>query len=85
MGAEELNCCKIAITLKTTRESAFAALPQVAVDLQDSQDGSDRVPVPCRGGRAVEFVDLAEVADGLHVAPVHAKHELAFGRHQPHQ
>ena len=36
-------------------------------------------------GHPVEFVDLAEVADGLHVAPVHAKHELAFGRHHPHQ
>jgi hypothetical protein len=60
-------------------------LPRVAVALQDSQGGSDRVPVPCRGGRAVEFVDLAKVADGLHVAPVHTKHELAFRRHHPHQ
>jgi|GEM_PF-2594482 len=40
----------------------------VAQHLTDRGDG---IPVTSRGRRAKESVDLAKIADGLHLAPVH--------------
>ena len=53
--------------------------------LQYAQDGEDCVPVP-RGCRClIQLVDLAQVADGLHVTAVHPEYKLAFASYQPHQ
>jgi hypothetical protein len=57
----------------------------VLLTLQNSQDRNYCVPVPLRRWHAVQLVDLAKIADCLHVAPVHSKHELALRSHHPHQ
>ena len=53
--------------------------------LQDAHDRDDRVPVPCRRRHTIEFVDLAEIANRLHVSPVHPEHELSIRRDHLHQ
>jgi hypothetical protein len=40
---------------------------------------------PCRRWHTVQLVDLAKIADGLHVTTVHSKHELTLRRYHPHQ
>ena len=51
--------------------------------LQDPQDCVDRVPIPGRRRHTVEFVDLAKIADRLHVTTVHPKHELSIATRSP--
>ena len=53
--------------------------------LQNAHDGGDCVPVARCCGGAVELVDLAEVADGFHMAAVHAEDELAFAGQYTHE
>src|SRR5580692_5814008 len=53
--------------------------------LQNSHDRSYRVPVSGRSWHAIQFVDLAKIADGLHVATVHSENKLPRGRNHPHQ
>jgi hypothetical protein len=48
--------------------------------LQHLGDGGDGVPVACGDWDSKEPIDPAEVADDLHVAPVHAEEEPAFPR-----
>src|SRR5215470_4333575 len=52
---------------------------------QNSHDRNDCVPVPCRRWRAIQLVDLAKVADCLHVTTVHSEDELAFRSDHPHK
>ena len=52
---------------------------------EDPHDLHHRVPIPCGRRCAVEFVDLSEVTDRLHVTTVCAKHELSLGRNEAHQ
>ena len=80
-----VNCRKITIALKTLGTERCRLLSRFALTLQDSQDRSYCVPVPCRRWCAVQFVDLAEIADCLHVTTVHSKHKLAFRRDHSHQ
>src|SRR2546422_6869261 len=67
------------------RGEANRLLSRVLLTLQNSQDRNYCVPVPCRRWHAVQLVDLAKIADCLHVAAVHSKHELALRSHHPHQ
>jgi hypothetical protein len=61
-------------------------LPDLStLTLQDPHDRDYRVPISCRRWHTVEFVDLAEIADRLHVTTVHSKHELALHCHNPHE
>lgn len=52
---------------------------------QDPRNRDNRVPAPCRRRHAVEFVDLAKIANRFHVATIHPEHELAIGCDHPHQ
>ena len=52
---------------------------------QNSRDRNYGVPIPSRRWHAVQFVDLAKVADCLHVTTVLSEHELPLGRNHPHQ
>src|SRR5436190_444294 len=51
------------------------------ISFQNPHDRNYCVPIPCRRGHTVQFVDLAEIADRLHVTTVHPKHELSFRSH----
>src|SRR6266403_2648915 len=53
--------------------------------LQNSHDRNYCVPIPSRSWHAVQLVDLAKIADCLHVTTVHSEHELPFGRNHSHQ
>lgn len=53
--------------------------------LQNSYDRRDRVPIPGRRRHAVKLVDLAKIADRLHVTTVLSEHELPLGGNHPHQ
>jgi len=52
---------------------------------QNPHDRNHRVPIPSRRWHAIQFVDLAEIADRFHVAAVHSEHKLPFARSHPHQ
>src|SRR6476646_9862553 len=51
--------------------------------LDDADDRLDRAPTACRHRRADEFVDLAEIADRLHVAAILAEEEGMVHREDP--
>src|ERR1700686_3607357 len=57
----------------------------IPIALQDPNDRNYCVPIPCRRWHTVQLVDLAKIADCLHVTTVHSKHELALRRYHPHQ
>jgi hypothetical protein len=52
---------------------------------QDPHDGDDGVPVSCCCRDAEEFVNLAEIADGFHVAAIDSEDELAVGADHTHE
>src|SRR4051812_881701 len=52
---------------------------------QNPHDRDDRAPTPRRRWHTVQFVDLAQVADRLHVTTVHPEHEWSIRGHHPHQ
>jgi hypothetical protein len=75
----KLSVCwrNIAITLKTPRWaksliSTIRILAPTRETLQNSRDRNYCVPVPSRSWHAVQFVDLAKIADCLHVTTVHS-------------
>ena len=51
--------------------------PSAAYHLGDRGDG---IPVACGDGYPEETVNRAEIADDLHVAPIHAKDETILSR-----
>jgi len=72
-----VNSCNLISTIR---------IPAPALEtLQHSYDRNYCVPIPSRSWHAVKFVDLAKIADGLHVTTVHSEHELPFRRNHPHQ
>src|SRR5271169_6330 len=79
------SCCKIPIALIEGFAGNRTSLSRLRLPLQDPHDRSYRVPIPCRRRHAVKLVDLAKIADGLHVTTVHSEHELPLGRNHPHQ
>src|SRR5271169_2699496 len=84
-GWDEVNCRNISIALIEGFAGNRTSLSRLRLPLQDPHDRSYRVPIPCRRRHAVKLVDLAKIADGLHVTTVHSEHELPLGRNHPHQ
>ena len=74
-------CRNVVITLI----DASTVLSRDLLTVQNSQYRKYRVPVPYRRWHAEKLFDLAKIADCLHVAAVHSKHELALLSHHPHQ
>jgi hypothetical protein len=52
---------------------------------QNPHDGKDRVPVACGCRHTEQRVNPAKIADGFHVATVHAKDELLLRGHDSHE
>src|SRR5215472_10827983 len=46
-----------------------------AVFFQNSHDSGDGVPISRSCGHAEQFVNLAEIADGFHLAAIHSQHK----------
>ena len=63
-----------------TRHREASMRPWDGDVVQHFGDGGDGIPVARGDWDAKEPIDLAEVANGLHVASVHAEHEPAFSR-----
>src|SRR2546425_4004911 len=83
-GAGSRHCHGINCThRRSAGGEANRLLSRVLLTLQNSQDRNYCVPVPCRRWHAVQLVDLAKIADCLHVAAVYSKHELALRSHHP--
>lgn len=53
--------------------------------LQDPADGEDGVPIPRGDGYAEQFVDLAQVGDGFHVAAVFGEEEAVLRGDHAHE
>jgi hypothetical protein len=64
---------------------AISKLAAIAWGFEDAEDGQDSIPVAGGDGDAEEFIDLAQVGDGFHVAAVFTEEERVFGGDDAHE
>jgi len=60
------------------RRSSSRSPALLPLAFQNPHDRNDCVPIACRRRHANQFVDLAQIADRLHVTAVHSEDELVF-------
>ncbi len=73
-----------ATTRRLQRGAVHEAVIRRTLAFQYAHDFRYGVPIPRRGWHAIELIDLAQIADRLHVAAVHPEDELPLRRHHPH-
>ena len=63
----------------------ISAAAFLSVIFQNPHDGKDGVPVACSCRHTEQLVDLAKIADRLHVATVDSEDESVFRRYNSHE